>query len=560
MDGGGPNHGTSRQHCATLCGLEVAIDYAELGVEPGKIIAEKYRLVQLLGRGGMGSVWRSDHLELMSPVALKVIKPGLARKKNSLVRFMREAKAAARLRSPHVVQILEHGSEGSIAYIAMELMEGETLYARLRREGILSPGLTARVLTHVGRAMAKAHDGGITHRDLKPDNIFLVLNDDEIMGKVLDFGVAKSAAWSLEAAGESPETQTGTLLGTPYYMSPEQATGSKTVDYRSDLWAIGVMAFECLLGVRPYQSNALGDLVLKICAEQQPRPSDFGAVPPGFDEWFARANHRKLEQRFQTAKEMTKALRDVLLAPGQAVTGSIDAEPATTRMAGARAPVTGPETLPDASVDEDGEGARGPLTVTQDSSTGLPRDVMPFGTSSPSQPAMPTGSDSGSMIAATPFDRPSDSAADASPNEPPAAQTAPGELETLEPLAATSAPKRRSWLVGAVLALLLAAVISLVALRLLSNDAPPRTEALPSAEPSPAGSPPAPTEGPSSAEAPSLAPTASAAPSATGTATATACAAPPSVGSPPPGPTPRPPPAPVRPPRTSQPPIDPLGI
>ncbi|MBW2457625.1 MAG: serine/threonine protein kinase [Deltaproteobacteria bacterium] len=541
----------------------MAIDYAELGVEPGKIIAEKYRLVQLLGRGGMGSVWRSDHLELMSPVALKIIKPGLARNKNSLGRFMREAKAAARLRSPHVVQILEFGSEGIIAYIAMELMEGETLYARLRREGILSPGLTARVLTHIGRAMAKAHEGGITHRDLKPDNVFLVLNDDEIMAKVLDFGVAKSAAWSLEAAGESPETQTGTLLGTPYYMSPEQATGSKTVDHRSDLWAIGVMAFECLLGIRPYQSNALGDLVLKICAERQPRPSDFGTVPAGFDEWFARANHRKLEHRFQSAKEMTKALRDVLLAPGQAVTGSLDTEPATTRMPAVGAPAAGPETMPDPSVDEDGDG-QGPLTVTQDSSSGLPRDAMPFGASSPSQPDAPPGVDSGSKIAATPFDPPSDSAADASPNGVEAAHAPTGGLETLDPLAATSVPRRNTWLLGAAVAIVLAGLIAFVATRLLSGDRQPRTEETTTSAPSPAASTAAATDGPPSAEAPSPSPTPSASGVASGVATATASttasAAPPGLRPPTPGKTPKPPPGQAQPPKTSKPPDDPLGI
>ncbi len=544
----------------------MAIDYAELGVEPGKIIAEKYRLVRLIGRGGMGSVWRCDHLELMSPVALKVIKPGLAKNKNSLARFMREAKAAARLRSPHVVQILEYGSEGAIAYIAMELMEGESLYGRLRRDGILSAALTARVLTHVGRAMAKAHDTGITHRDLKPDNIFLVTNDDEIMGKVLDFGVAKSAAWSLDATGESPETQTGTLLGTPYYMSPEQATGSRNVDHRSDLWAMGVMAFECLLGIRPYQSNALGDLVLKICAEPQPVPSTHGSVPQGFDEWFARANHRTVDQRFQSAKDMTKALRGVLLDQGHGVTGSLDADPVTTRLGASNlgpadpgpveGPLAGPETLQEPSSEDESTSNPGLLTVTQDSSTGLPRVATPFEQANQSDATATPSEPSGPRIAATPFDRSDDAPADSGPTAMPPLHGS-RELQTLDPLAATSVPRRKTWLMGSLAAVVLAASVAFITTKVTSSD-PPQPDADPSAEPAnPAGltsaapaqsTPSAPIESPSSAAAEDL-------PTAVPTVEADG-------GPPPASPTPYRPPRPPRPPKAKPPdgPVDPLGI
>ena len=284
----------------------------ELGVSAGQVIAGKYRVEKLLGKGGMGSVWLCQDQALMSRVALKVIKPEVAKNANSVARFMREAKAAAMLRSPHVVQVLEHGQEGAIAYIAMELLEGESLHRRLKRQGKVSAPETARVLTHVGRAMQKAHDAGIVHRDLKPDNVFLVQNDDEIVAKVLDFGIAKSSVYALNQTGESPQTQTGALLGTPYYMSPEQATGQKDVDHRSDLWAISVIAFECLLGRRPYQSDSLGDLVLQICTRTQPVPSSFGSVPLGFDQWFERAQSRDPDGRFQSAKELTTALREVL--------------------------------------------------------------------------------------------------------------------------------------------------------------------------------------------------------------------------------------------------------
>ena len=284
----------------------------ELGVVAGQVVAGKYRLVELLGRGGMGSVWRADHLALLSPIALKVIKPQIARNATSLTRFMREAKAAAMLRSPHVVQILDHGTDGDVAFIAMELLDGESLFQRLERDKMLSPRLVLTVMTHIGRAIGRAHEAGIVHRDLKPDNVFLVPNDDEIVAKVLDFGIAKDGQLALGSDSEGPQTRTGTLLGTPYYMSPEQATGDKGIDHRTDLWAMGVIAYECLCGRRPFQSDSLGDLVLQICAKPPPVPSQQAAVPMGFDAWFARATERDVTKRFQSARELVAALRAVL--------------------------------------------------------------------------------------------------------------------------------------------------------------------------------------------------------------------------------------------------------
>ena len=291
---------------------------SELGVAPDQVIAGKYQLVKLLGKGGMGSVWRAQHLTLASEVAVKIIKPEIAKNNgNAVARFLREAKAAAMLRSPHVVQVLDHGHDGDTAFIVMELLEGESLQERLSRRGALTPELCATVITHVSRAIGKAHEVGIVHRDLEPDNIFLVQNEDEIVAKVLDFGIAKTSLMALNETN-SPDTQTGAVLGTPYYMSPEQATGQKEVDARSDLWALGVIAFECLIGARPYQSDSLGELVLQICARPAPVPSEHGDVPEGFDAWFLRSQQRDREERFQTAREMAAALKEVLARPAQA--------------------------------------------------------------------------------------------------------------------------------------------------------------------------------------------------------------------------------------------------
>jgi serine/threonine-protein kinase len=163
----------------------------------------------------------------------------------------------------------------------------------------------------------RAHEAGIVHRDLKPENVFLVRNEDDEIAKVLDFGVAKLERANLGAEGT--RTRTGSILGTPYYMSPEQAQGNKAVDYRSDLWSLGVIAFECIVGKRPFFSDGLGDLVLTICVRDLPVPSDAAPVPLGFDKWFARACSREPAQRFQSARELTEGLRDALGIEGSAV-------------------------------------------------------------------------------------------------------------------------------------------------------------------------------------------------------------------------------------------------
>jgi serine/threonine protein kinase len=278
-----------------------------------QVLAGKYRLVHQLGKGGMGSVWLAHHLTLQSPVAIKLIDPQIASNPEALGRFMREARAAAALRSPHVVQILDHGIDGTTPYIAMELLEGESLAARLRKVGRLSPEHTARVLTHTGRAISRAHEVGVVHRDLKPDNIFLIENEEEELAKVLDFGIAKSTIVGFGVSAVA-ETRTGALMGTLHYMSPEQTEGVKTVDYPTDIWAMGVIAFECLLGRRPFEGETVGTLVLEICSRPLPVPSQVGTVPSGFDGWFARACARDPGARFASARDAAAELRRVCQA------------------------------------------------------------------------------------------------------------------------------------------------------------------------------------------------------------------------------------------------------
>jgi serine/threonine-protein kinase len=176
----------------------------------------------------------------------------------------------------------------------------------------MPPKIVARLLRQVARAIGKAHQAGIVHRDLKPDNIFLVeAEDEDFTAKVLDFGIAK-ATGGIGGVGTSSKTRTGALLGTPYYMSPEQAQGTRVIDFRTDLWALAVITYECLAGKRPFDSEALGDLLLKICATAPPIPSQNGVTLAGFDGWFAKATQREPEDRFQTAGDMAKAFSALL--------------------------------------------------------------------------------------------------------------------------------------------------------------------------------------------------------------------------------------------------------
>jgi len=280
----------------------------------GTVLAGKYALVSKLGQGGMGAVWRAEHVQLRSPVAIKLIDHQIASNPEALARFMREAQSAAALRSPHVVQILDFGADNGVPYIAMELLEGESLAARIERTQGMAPVETAHIMTQVARAVSKAHEGCIVHRDLKPDNIFIVKNDEEEVAKVLDFGIAKASSTFGLTTGSA--TRTGAILGTPYYMSPEQAEGNRLVDHRTDLWALGVIAFECLLGRRPFDSDALGSLLLAICTRPIPVPSSLGRVPPEFDAWFLRACSRDLPQRFQSARDLATDLRRVCSVSG----------------------------------------------------------------------------------------------------------------------------------------------------------------------------------------------------------------------------------------------------
>ncbi|MBL9024286.1 MAG: serine/threonine protein kinase [Myxococcales bacterium] len=286
---------------------------------PGHVVAGRYLLEQMLGRGAMGEVWRARHTSLDSRLAIKLVNL-VDRPAETTQRLLVEAKAAAAIVSPFVVRIFDHGQEGSVSYIAMELLEGETLAARLRRKRKLAPAETAILMRHVAQGIAQAHAIGIVHRDLKPENVFLARTEQGEVAKVLDFGIAKSEL----AVGNM--TQQGVVVGTPAYLSREQVLGTHAVDARADLWAMAIVTFECLTGRLPYRATTMAELFAQIVGSTLGTAARDADLPPGFADWFLRATHPDPSQRFATARELADELTrslapDLSVAPWAVTVG-----------------------------------------------------------------------------------------------------------------------------------------------------------------------------------------------------------------------------------------------
>jgi serine/threonine protein kinase len=277
-------------------------------MEAGKMVTPNIRLVRMLEAGSMGSVWVAEHLTLATQVAVKFMSPAVAKNAQLVARFSREAHAAAQIKSVHVVQIFDHGiTPEGVPYIAMELLGGESLQKRLRRDVKLGAADTVRVIGQTCKALSKAHQLGIVHRDVKPANIFLLDSEDgDIFCKLLDFGVAKYTDAELSM------TRTNEKMGTPFYMCPEQLISAKHVDHRADIWSIGIVAYHCLVGQIPFKANSFGDLCLAVARGIYPLPSQEG-LPATLDAWFQKALARDPAARFESAKlaadELERAAR-----------------------------------------------------------------------------------------------------------------------------------------------------------------------------------------------------------------------------------------------------------
>jgi len=282
------------------------------------VIGGKYEVLRQLGEGGMGAVYEARHMGTGRRVAVKVIgAQALAVGGEALTRFEREARASGAIDSEHVVQVLDSGVDEVTGnpYMVMELLAGEDVQQLLRRVGPLAPDAALRVVAQACIGLQKAHAAGIVHRDLKSANLFLQRRDHGgVLVKLLDFGIAKVRADQFANAGDHALTRTGAMIGSPLYMSPEQAKGSKDIDHRSDIWSLGVVLYEALSGAAPNaELTTIGELIIAICAGT-PRPIQ--EVAPWVSADVAAIVHKALSPepaaRYASAAEMQAACMALL--------------------------------------------------------------------------------------------------------------------------------------------------------------------------------------------------------------------------------------------------------
>jgi serine/threonine protein kinase len=296
----------------------------------GMMVTSNIRLARPLGEGGMGAVWVAEHQSLRTNVVVKFMARDLVNSADAISRFSREAAAASQVKSPHVVQMLDHGlTEDGTPYIVMELLEGHDLEQQIRLHGKLDPKEVVAIIAQLSRALTKAHERGIVHRDIKPSNVFLLdAGGGELFVKLLDFGIAKSP----EAGIAGSTTRTGSFVGSPYYMSPEQVVGAKTIDHKTDLWSLGVVTFEALTAEKPFYAETVGALALKIHRDPLPLMTKANpALPAALDAWFARACAREPAERFASAKEMAERLSIAVTGEGIAAGMAVESVPSPRR-------------------------------------------------------------------------------------------------------------------------------------------------------------------------------------------------------------------------------------
>ncbi len=282
----------------------------------GKTIDGKYQVVRLLGQGGMGAVYEATHLGTGRRVAVKVITGDIVLTQDVVARFQREARAAGSIESQHIVQVLDSGvdRDQGLPFMVMEFLNGEDLEKLVERLGALPPELALRITAQACVGLQKAHEASVVHRDIKPANLYLSRRDGgELVVRLLDFGIAKVKMDQLTGADRGL-TRTGSMLGSPLYMSPEQAMGLKTIDHRTDIWSLGAVLNEALTGRTPHHDkDTFGQLIIAICSTP-PQPIQQLApwIPPHVAELVHRALRLDPNERFASAAAMLDALRELL--------------------------------------------------------------------------------------------------------------------------------------------------------------------------------------------------------------------------------------------------------
>ena len=273
----------------------------------GQVLQERYRIVRKLGEGGMGAVYEGEHVLIKRRVAIKVLHPQFAQKPEIAARFHREAQAATSIGHPNIIEVTDMGAfPDGTAYMVLEFLEGRDFARDIESQGPQPLGKVVHILSQVCDALASAHAKGIVHRDLKPENVFLVeRGGDSNFAKVVDFGISKFQ----DTEENRSLTQTGTALGTPYYMAPEQCQGKKDVDHRADIYALGVMFFQALTAQYPFDDESYPMLVLKICTEPPPPLARYRPdLPPQIQQVLERMLAKDRNYRFASCAEVKAAL------------------------------------------------------------------------------------------------------------------------------------------------------------------------------------------------------------------------------------------------------------
>ncbi len=278
----------------------------------GQLINKRYELLGQIGRGGMGVVHAGFDIKLERPVALKFLDPDFVGNAEALGRFELEALSAGRVDHENICDIRDMGTTtNGVPYIVMELLEGQPLSRLLSNESVLPPRLAVEISMQILGALDAAHDAGIVHRDLKPENVFLTTGaGGRLRVKIVDFGISKF----MGEGGDLRLTKTGVVMGSPYYMSPEQARGCEDIDQRSDLWSVGVILFEALTGRLPFVGANYNDVMVKILTESPPRIREYRpGLSEGLDAVVYHALSRQRSDRFSMAQEFAAALEVIVV-------------------------------------------------------------------------------------------------------------------------------------------------------------------------------------------------------------------------------------------------------